>query len=345
MNTHEDFMAYCFELAKRAGKETFTNPIVGSILVYENKVIGEGYHEKYGDAHAERNAINNALIRHKELIPKSTLYVTLEPCFHQGKTPPCVNYILEHQIKRVVISCLDPFPLVAGKSIQLLKESNVEVITGVLENEGKYLIRKFLANLEKRPYIILKFAKSIDGYMGKKDKQVWISNKYSKILVHKWRSEIEGIMVGTQTAIQDNPSLTSREWDGDNPIRIIPDLNDRIPKDANIYTDGVKTMILSKEKRQNENQVEFVAVESNSIKAYWSTLFDKGVLSIMVEGGKKLLKEIIKDGLWDEARIITSDTKLNEGIRAPNLIGELYHKQRLSDDSIVTILNNKGEKS
>jgi len=340
MANHEDYMAYCINLAKRAGKNTKTNPQVGSILVYKDQIIGEGFHEVYGQEHAERIAINDALKNYKDLISKSTLYVTLEPCFHQGKTPPCVNYVLELKIPTVVIGCADPFPLVASKSIQLLKENSVDVIENVLQKQCEYLLTKFRANLADRPHIILKWAQSEDGYMGKKDEQVWISNDYSKTLVHKWRSEVDGIMVGTQTVIQDNPALTTREWEGENPIRIVPDFNQRIPQDSALLVDGHDTIILTDQKLSDVEKVKFLQVKNKSIKEYWSSLFELGITSIIVEGGQKLLKEIIESGLWDEARIITSQKELNGGIKAPILIGELLHKIRLSDDLIVTILND-----
>lgn len=340
MPSHEDYMAYCIELAKRAGKATKSNPMVGSVLVYENQIIGEGYHEKYGDAHAERNAINNTSKEHKDLIPKATLYVTLEPCFHQGKTPPCVNFILENKIKKVIIGCKDPNPLVAGKSINLLKQENVEVVKGVLLEECEFLIRKFKANLKKRPYIILKWAQSQDGYMGKKGEQTWISNQYSKIQVHKWRSEIDGIMVGTRTAIQDNPSLTTRDWTGENPIRVVPDFNGQIPFESNIFVDGNKTIILNEEKNMVDNNIEYLSVNDKTIEDYWRAIFEKEIYSLLVEGGKQILENILKSGLWDEARIIKSSKMINGGLRAPTVIGKLHDKQRLSDDLIVTILND-----
>lgn len=340
MTSHEDYMAHCIKLAKRAGKNTRTNPQVGSILVYQDKIIGEGFHEVYGQNHAERNAINDALKNYKDLIAKSTLYVTLEPCFHQGKTPPCVNYVLEHKIPTVVIGCTDPFPQVASKSIQLLKENSVEVIENVLQEQCEYLLTKFRANLASRPHIILKWAQSKDRYIGRKEEQVWISNAYSKILVHKWRSEVDGIMVGTQTAIQDNPSLTTREWDGESPIRIVPDFNNRLPKDANLLADGHETIILTNDQLPNQNKVKYLKVDNTSIEEYWRALFEIGITSVLVEGGQMLLSEIIKSGLWDEARIITSQKVLRNGIKAPSLTGILYNKTRLSDDLITTILKD-----
>lgn len=339
MASHEDYMAYCIKLARLAGKKTRTNPMVGSILVYNNKVIGEGFHKEYGENHAERNAIKQALENHAELIPKSTLYVTLEPCDHQGKTPPCVDYILTNNIKKVVIGCSDPNPDVASKSVNLLKENNVEVVENILEAECSYLISKFRANLKKRPYIILKWAQSLDGYIGQKDKQVWISNEYSKILVHKWRSEIDGIMVGTQTAIQDDPALTTRDWKGENPTRIVPDNNNRLPKSLKILNDGKETLVLNMDKELSLDSLQFVKIESGDIKDYWSALYSKGICSVMVEGGRRLLNEIISAGLWDEARVITSQKKLYEGIRAPIVRGKLHTKQSLSGDQILTILN------
>ena len=337
----EKFMAYCIQQAKKAGKYTKTNPMVGSVLVYNGKIIGEGIHEKYGEAHAERNAIDRAIVQHPTLVSQSTLYVTLEPCFHQGNTPPCVKYVLKHKIKKVVIGTVDPNPLVAGKSIALLKENNVEVHVGILEKECNFLIRKFKTNLTNRPYVILKWAQSYDGYMGQKDSQVWLSNKYSKILVHKWRSEVDGIMVGTQTVITDNPLLTTREWPGEHPIRIVPDFKNRISSEAKIFSDEVETLILTDKAEEplTSHHIKTIIATEHDIQSYWKVIFEAGINSLMVEGGQKLLNSILETSLWDEARVITSPEKLKTGIRAPSVNGVLQHKQTLSDDLVVTILN------
>ena len=238
-----------------------------------------------------------------------------------------------------MIGCLDPNPVVSSNSVSLLRKNNVDVQVGVLEKECEHLIRKFKTNLDGRPYIILKWAQSQDGYMGKKDKQVWISNQYSKVLVHKWRSEIDGIMVGTQTVISDNPSLTTREWEGDSPIRIVPDFEDRIPKSAKIFTDGYPTIILNQSKQEQVENIEYLNVGSKEISQYWKQLYTRGIYSILVEGGKQLLNNILESGLWDEARVITASEELQGGLRAPTVIGKLYDKQRLSGDFIVSILN------
>lgn len=338
MASHEEYMLYCVQLAKRAGKLTQSNPNVGSILVHQENIIGEGFHELYGKNHAERNAINEALKKNPALISQATLYVTLEPCFHQGKTPPCVHLILEHKIKKVVVGCQDPNPIVAGKSIKLLNEKGVETIIGVAEKQCNFLISKFKANLKKRPYIILKWAQSYDGFMGKPDMQIWISNKFSKILVHRWRAEVDGIMVGTQTIINDNPALTTREWEGENPIRIIPDFNNRLNASHQILNDGLSTIILNTKKNKKEGSVEYISLSSKTIHEYWGALFNRQIYSVLVEGGKQLLESILKSGLWDEARIITNNKFLYTGIKSPTVIGKLYHKQSISDDNITTIL-------
>jgi len=342
MNADEKFMAHCISIAKKAGKATLTNPMVGSVLVYQDQVIGQGFHEQYGQAHAERNAIDQALKLYPEWVQDATLYVTLEPCFHQGKTPPCVEYVLKHRIKKVVIGTEDPNPLVAGKSIDLMKKNGLQVTLGVLKDECNFLIRKFIANLKKRPYIILKFAQSADGYMGQEEQQVWLSNKFSKIMVHKWRSEVDGIMVGTQTVLTDNPQLNTREWPGDDPIRIIPDFNHRISASANVLSTKQKTYILTGEPRNYDEHknVSVILSQANDIEKYWEALFKEGVNSILVEGGQKLIKSVLKSNLWDEARIITTNRRLGAGIKAPSILGQLYRKQRLSDDKIMTILND-----
>ncbi|MCL4159532.1 UNVERIFIED_CONTAM: hypothetical protein GTU68_051105 [Idotea baltica] len=317
--------------------------MVGSVLVYKDQIIGQGYHHGYGQSHAERNSIDDALRHYPNLVKDATLYVTLEPCFHQGKTPPCVQYILKHQIKKVVIGITDPNPLVGGQSINLMKENGIEVKEGILEKECNFLIRKFLSNLKERPYIILKFAQSYDEFMGQKEKQVWLSNKFSKIIVHKWRSEVEGIMVGTQTVLTDNPQLSTREWYGDDPVRIIPDLNNRIQADANIFSAHQKTILLKNKESQFQlpENVKQLQVESNNIESYWNAVYNEGIYSILVEGGQMLINSILDSGLWDEARIIKTSKRLHSGIKAPSIKGFLYQKQSLSDDLILTILNDR----
>ncbi len=342
MNSHEKFMAYCINAARKAGKATQKNPMVGSVLVYKDMVIGEGIHEQYGQAHAERNAIDRALQNYPDLVQESTLYVTLEPCFHQGNTPPCVQHILKHNIQKVIIGTIDPNPLVGGKSIALLKEKGIDVQYGILQNECKFLIRKFIANLSHRPYIILKYAQSYDGFLGQADKQIWLSNQYSKILVHKWRSEVDGIMVGTKTVLIDDPQLTTREWPGDDPTRIVPDFKGRISASANIYNSDTKTLILTDDpsSAMNRKNVYFIKAEYQNIASYWESIFAEGIYSILIEGGQKIIKSVLESNLWDEARIITSPKRLKSGIKAPTIKGRLSQKQTLSGDIIHTILQD-----
>ena len=252
-NPHIDFMTRCLALAEKGLGNTYPNPIVGSIIVHENKIIGEGWHQKAGDPHAEVNAINQ--VRDKTLLSESTLYVNLEPCSHFGKTPPCADLIIQFGIKRVVIGSRDPNPQVAGKGILKLKEAGVEVIEAILKKEAEFLNRRFYTfHQKKRPYIIMKWAQTEDGFISpltnKTNRPFWISNNLSRQKVHQWRSQEASILVGVQTVVTDNPILNTREWPGNNPLRIILDPSDRIPEDATVLKDKLKTIILCKKKNK-----------------------------------------------------------------------------------------------
>jgi diaminohydroxyphosphoribosylaminopyrimidine deaminase/5-amino-6-(5-phosphoribosylamino)uracil reductase len=301
-------MLRCFELAKKAGKNTKSNPNVGCVIVHEGKIIGEGYHKFFGGKHAEIEAIES--VKNKELLKKSTLFVSLEPCCHTGKTPPCTYKIIETGIPHVVISTLDPNPQVAGQGIKLLLHHGLLVETRVLEKEGKELLRKFEVNLQKRPYIILKIVQSIDGYIGSKDQQVWLSNSYSTLLSHKWRSEVDGIMVGTKTVLTDNPSLTTRTWPGDNPVRIIWDRNLILSKNLKIFNPEAKTFILNEHREGDAGHITYLNIKDKSNSEILGILFTRGICSMIIEGGSQTISRFYQDDLWDEARIITVPKKL-----------------------------------
>ena len=335
------FMQRCIDLAKRGGKNVGANPQVGCVIVYQGRIIGEGYHQKYGQAHAEINALASVKDEDKKHLPKSELYVSLEPCNHFGKTAPCIDAIIKAQIPRVYISTRDPHKKMSGKSIQILRSLGIEVHEGLQSTQGEDLIRPFkVAISEKRPYIILKYAESQDGFMGQEGHQVWISNEASKMLVHKWRTEVDAIMVGTQTALVDNPRLTSRLVKGDNPSRVILDRTGRIPKSHHIFTDSHRSLIFtSNPKLSKEIRKETILLEEKGYNLHHilGILYEKGIHRLLVEGGKKLLNSLISEGLWDQARIIKARVVLGEGIKAPILKGEVQNKMPINDNKLLII--------
>jgi len=300
------------------------NPMVGAVLVYEDRIIGEGYHMQFGQAHAEVNCINSVKPDDISLIEKSTLYVSLEPCNHHGKTPPCTDLILRYKIPRVVIGCSDPFLKVNGTGIQRLRDAGVEVIEGILEKEAIELNRRFFTFHQKqRPYIILKWAQTADGFIGSEGgKPLKISNEITDRMVHRWRSEEAAIMVGTNTAISDNPSLTTRLWPGKNPVRVVVDWNLRIPATGNLLDGITKTIVINNRREELIGQLHYVKFENKDslIPDLMKFLYGQNILTLMVEGGSILLKSFIDAGYWDEARVITNQSlKVEKGVVAPSL--------------------------
>ena len=313
---------------------TAPNPMVGCVIVFENTIIAEGYTSPYGGAHAEVNAIQS--VRDSKILEKSTLYVTLEPCAHFGKTPPCSDFIIAHKIPRVVIGCLDEHDKVCGKGISKLKAAGCEVIVGVLETECKIHHKRFFTyHSKKRPYIILKWAESKDGFIAPLNKSeikpVWISSLRSRQLVHQWRAEEQAILVGANTVAQDNPSLTTREVEGPNPIRIIIDLKNTLPGSSQVFNSEAKTIKLTK------NEID----PNKPLAAQVSkTLYLNKITSVIVEGGQKTLQAFINEGLWDEARIFSSETYLKEGIKKPQLKSIPVKETLIDSDSLKIILND-----
>ncbi len=309
------------------------NPMVGALLVYNNRIIGEGYHAHYGKAHAEVNCINNVSVVDVDLICKSTLYVSLEPCAHFGKTPPCVDLILKNNIPHVVIGCSDSFEKVNGTGIQKLIAGGVKVETKVLEHECIDLNKRFFTfHNFKRPYIILKWAQSNDGFIdGEKDFPVKITNEYTNKLSHKWRAEEAAILVGTNTAIKDNPTLTARNWRGKNPVRIIIDIALKINTANNVYNNEVPTIIINRKKMEQVGNTFFYKLDEkeNVLEGLLKCLFKNSIISCIIEGGTKTLQSFVNAGLWDEARVITN-TSLNieMGIEAP-LLSNAYFSYSL----------------
>ncbi len=336
------FMKRCIELASKAIGYTSQNPMVGSVIVYDGDIIGEGYHEKYGEAHAEVNAINS--VKDKSLLPKSTLYVNLEPCAHFGKTPPCSNLIIEHKIPKVVIGCVDTFSEVAGKGIQKMKDAGTEVVVGVLERESRELNKRFFTFHEKkRPYITLKWAESKDGFIAPKNQTepFWMTSSESKKLVHKWRAEEDAILVGRITAKKDNPSLTVREVEGKNPTRIVIDKGLKLDTSLNLFNSEAETLIFNSIKSEENGKNKSVKIDFNSlIENMLSELYKLNIHSVIIEGGSTTLQSFIDANMWDEARIFTANTTLIDGVKSPNIKGEITSTTNIGGDALEIIISS-----
>jgi len=346
MQEREKWMQRCIELAENGLGHVAPNPLVGAVLVHDGKIAGEGFHQQFGAAHAEVNAIHDAVSKNGEgILRESTLYVNLEPCTHFGKTPPCTDLIIQKKIPKVVIGCMDPNPAVNGTGIQKLTEAGVEVIHHVLEKSCRRLNRRFLTFHEKqRPYIILKYAQSIDGYIAPlkitpEDK--WISNEYSRMLVHKWRSEEQAIMVGMNTVKIDNPMLTTRDWRGKNPVRILLDRELKLDVLLNVYDSSASTLIYNGMKNETDNNIEFVRIDLHEkvLPQIMHSLHNKNIQSVMVEGGAKLLQQFIDENLWDEARIFTGSTFLGNGTKSPAIEGNIVSEETILNNKLVVLKN------
>ena len=383
---HEKHIQRCLQLAKNGIGTTRPNPSVGAVIVCNDKIIGEGYTSVYGGNHAEVNAINSVV--NKELLKQATIYVTLEPCAHFGKTPPCADLIVHHKIPNVVIGCVDTNSLVAGKGIERLEKAGINVIVDVLEAECKQHHKRFFTvQNKKRPYIILKWAETSDGFVApfrhyeqsevtyksikrlpqqknllRNDaKPVWISNIYSQQLVHKWRSEEHAILVGTNTVIADNPSLTVRSWSGNNPIRIVLDKNLRISENATVFDEKVKTIVLFDKQEQSEDEkdnslpkvshraqtrcskeliFESIDFSSHVAEQICDVLQKHNIQSVIIEGGTQTLQTFINANLWDEAKVFTGKTTFKSGVVAPVLKGSLEKEENIEGDVLKTYIND-----
>ncbi|HUH51939.1 MAG TPA: bifunctional diaminohydroxyphosphoribosylaminopyrimidine deaminase/5-amino-6-(5-phosphoribosylamino)uracil reductase RibD [Flavobacterium sp.] len=339
-------MKRCLALARNGLGATYPNPMVGSVIVHQAKIIGEGWHQKAGAAHAEVNAIHSVK-GDKSILKESTLYVNLEPCSHHGKTPPCADLIIQHQIKKVVIGTADPFAAVAGSGISRLKKAGIEVVVGVLEQECNALNKRFFKfHQQKRPYIILKWAQTQNGMLAPltkdKNRPVWISNEYSRQLVHKWRTEEQGILVGTQTALQDNPKLDARHWAGQNPVRIILDRTGVIPPDFSVYDKSCKTIFITETPLSSGGDMlvfEQIDFSKNRNKQILDILYKHQLQSVIIEGGKAVLESFIQDNLWDEARVFSSDAFIEQGIKAPGFNFQSSDETRILNDSLKYYYN------
>ncbi|MCB9335577.1 MAG: bifunctional diaminohydroxyphosphoribosylaminopyrimidine deaminase/5-amino-6-(5-phosphoribosylamino)uracil reductase RibD [Flavobacteriales bacterium] len=363
MNLDEKYMQRSLLLAQKGLGNVAPNPMVGCVIVHQNNIIGEGYHQLYGKAHAEVNAINS--VKNKELLKESILYVNLEPCAHYGKTPPCSDLIIKYKIPKVVIGCIDSFSEVSGKGIEKLKNAGIDVTVGVLEKESLNLNKRFFTfHNKKRPYIILKWAETKDGFMdverhcekrsnlihqkeeitgqARNDVNNWITIPLSKKLVHKWRSEEMGIMVGTNTVINDNPKLNVREWNGKNPTRIVLDLNNRIPENSNVLDNSIATIILTKHPKVNQENIEYCLIEKEKslLTQILDVLFQHQIQSAIIEGGKQLLETFVSENCWDEARVFVGNKTFEKGLRAPELKVSSYLKENISTDTLYYYLND-----
>ncbi|TAH21450.1 MAG: bifunctional diaminohydroxyphosphoribosylaminopyrimidine deaminase/5-amino-6-(5-phosphoribosylamino)uracil reductase RibD [Cytophagales bacterium] len=335
------YMNRALELALSGRGLVSPNPMVGCVIVHEDKIIGEGYHKRFGEPHAEVNAIN--AVADKELLKEATLYVNLEPCSHFGKTPPCADFIIRHQLKKVVVANLDTNPLVAGKGIQKLRNAGIEVQVGVQEKEGKNLNKRFFTFVQRmRPFIVLKWAETADGFVAHENyDSKWISNSLSRKLVHKWRSEEDAVMIGTNTAFYDNPILNVRDWVGRNPVRVVIDKDLRLPITLHLFDHSQPTICYNTLKDNVTPNLEYIKIKDGKSESYRflpqviENLHAKRFQSVMVEGGSGIINSLLADDLWDEIRVFRSAICFGKGIKAPQIRGVLFDKEHLQGDDLL----------
>lgn len=324
MNLDEKYMLRALQLAKLGGVATKSNPLVGAVIVLDNKIIGEGYHQKYGEAHAEVNAVN--AVKDKSLLKDATIYVTLEPCSHFGKTPPCADLLIRSEFKRVVIAQVDPFSEVSGRGIEKLRNAGIRVDCGILEKEAREVNKRFITfHTKKRSYITLKWAQSSDGFMDR-DRSIeqetgihWISQLETQVITHQIRSTEQAILVGWRTVLNDNPSLTTRAFKGANPLRIVIDPQLQAPQEATIFTDGLNTIVLNLLEDREVNAVTYFKMKELDPESVLKFLFENNINSVLIEGGATTLSSFIEAGLWDEALVITGKNEFKGGLKAPAL--------------------------
>lgn len=346
------YMARCISLARGGAGNVAPNPMVGAVIVHRGKIIGEGYHRRYGEAHAEVNAI--ASVRDESLLKEATIYVSLEPCSHYGKTPPCAELIIKKQIPRVVIGCLDPFPEVSGRGVRMLREAGVEVVTGVLEKEAWELNRVFMTFHEKhRPYIYLKWAQSADGFIDRlrtdnASPAVVLSSAETMRRVHRLRANVAAIMVGTQTAWLDNPSLTVRHWAGKSPVRVVLDRTLRIPFPYHLFDGTVQTLVFTAKEAVNRENVEYVTIDFTKpvLPQVMQGLYIRKLDSLMVEGGATLLGHFLEEDLWDRMVVETAPVCLASGVKAPDpyrATGLALADVQKVQDHVITVFSRKNQ--
>ncbi len=351
MNNHERYIRRCFDLAITGAGSVSPNPMVGAVIVHENRIIGEGFHRRYGQAHAEVNAVQSVSPANQHLLPQSTLYVSLEPCCIFGRTPPCTDLILRSGIPKVVISCLDQTPGVAGQGVQVLRERGVEVITGVLETQGQELARfRNTFVRRQRPYIVLKFAQTLNGYIGQPDQAMPISNKLTQRWVHKWRSEVDAILVGTQTALVDDPQLTNRLYFGKSPLRIVLDRTLRLPPTLRLFDQSQPTLVVTENAKSPASAdlidrppypIQYLSLDFNEIwlPKLLHYLYEQKISTLLVEGGAQLLQFFIENGSWDEALVLVGNRVLPQGVPAPRVAGVLKGHYKVGDDLLFRYQN------
>ncbi len=329
----ELFMQRAMELALLGIGQVSPNPLVGSVVVHDGKIVGEGWHKKYGGPHAEVNAVND--VEDKSVLSESTVYVTLEPCSHFGKTPPCCDMLIQQKVKKVVVANVDSNPVVNGEGLHKLREAGVEVITGVLEKKGRELNKRFFTFVEKqRPYVILKWAETADGFVARKNyDSKWISDEFSRQLVHKWRTEEDAVLVGMRTAQHDNPQLNIRDWTGRNPVRIVIDRFLKLNKKINLFDGSQKTLCYNVLKHEESKNISFVRIdEENFLPNLLHDLYRRQIQSVIVEGGAQTLQAFIDQQVWDEARIFISPQTFEKGIKGPVFSGVLDNQYKIRRD-------------
>lgn len=339
---HEQYMLRALELAKNGLGAVSPNPMVGCVIVHEGKIIGEGWHKKFGEAHAEVNAIDS--VRDKSLLTEAIVYVTLEPCSYHGKTPACSDLLIRSKVKKVIVAALDPNPKVSGNGIEALKQKGIDVMTGICENESIALNKRFFVNQKnKRPYVLLKWAQTKDGFLARSNyDSKWISGELSRQRVHQWRSEEDAILVGKNTVIHDDPSLTVRDWEGRNPVRVVLDRNLELKSSYKVFDGEVRTLVYNLKKSLTKNGVEQIKVEDNEfLQSILKDLISRDIGSILVEGGSNVLQSFIQAGLWDEARVFTSDQVFGVGIKAPELEKDPNLAERIDTDELAYYINSQ----
>ncbi|NQY05786.1 MAG: bifunctional diaminohydroxyphosphoribosylaminopyrimidine deaminase/5-amino-6-(5-phosphoribosylamino)uracil reductase RibD [Flavobacteriaceae bacterium] len=337
MNDHKKYIKRCIQLAKNGLGLTYPNPLVGSVIVHNNKIIGEGWHRKAGEEHAEVHAVQS--VKETSLLKEATIYVSLEPCSHFGKTPPCADLIIKSGIPKVVIGCVDTFSEVAGKGIDRLRNHGCDVILGILEDECIELNKRFFTfHNEKRPYTILKWAETSDGFIAPENnsKITWISNAYSKQLSHKLRATETAILIGTNTAIIDNSQLNTRDWKGNQPLRVIVDRTGKIPEHHHIFDGSQPTLILSEVPQEyTKNNIAIESIDFNDfINEINRVLFDRGIQSLIIEGGAKTLQSFIDKNAWDEAFVFKGSSELKSGVKAPSFSKKEFSTQLIANDTL-----------
>jgi len=342
---NKKWMQRCLHLAKKGQYGAAPNPMVGSVLVYNNRIIGEGFHQAYGGPHAEVNAFANVKTADEVLLQEAILYVSLEPCAHYGLTPPCAELVVKKKVKKVVIACTDPNPKVFEKGINIIREAGIEVEIGLLQAEAVELNKRFITvQQKKRPYIVLKFAQSQDGFMaGDTDEPIWLSNELTRYYTHKWRALESAILVGRKTAAIDNPSLNVRNWSGAHPLRVVLDRENQLDKNLYLFDGNIPTLVFTETTTPSAlNNVSFIHIDFT--KNVWQQIFTQlhlqKIQSVLIEGGTKVLQSLVDENLWDEARIFTAtNTYLRSGKKAPLIVGKKQSEKTLRDN-LLTIYRN-----